>query len=72
LVSTYSYQVSILLYQLIQIKKNYQHQIDIFSQKTEFSKGIAILYKKKTKFTEKPKKLDLGFFAVRISYRNQL
>jgi uncharacterized hydrophobic protein (TIGR00271 family) len=52
-------------YQLIQ-QKNYQHQIDIFIE-TEFSnKGIAILYKK-TKFTEKPKKLDLGFLSKKFT-----
>lgn len=52
-------------YQLIQ-QKNYQHQIDIFIE-TEFSnKGIAILYKK-TKFTENPKKLDLGFLSKKFT-----
>jgi uncharacterized hydrophobic protein (TIGR00271 family) len=52
-------------YQLIQ-EKNYQHQIDIFLE-TEFSnKGIAILYKK-TKFTESPKKLELGFLTKKFS-----
>lgn len=52
-------------YQLIQ-QKNYQHQIDIFLE-TEFSnKGIAILYKK-TKFTENPKKLDLGFLSKKFT-----
>lgn len=52
-------------YQLIQ-QKNYQHQIDIFIE-TEFSnKGITILYKK-TKFTEKPKKLDLGFLSKKFT-----
>ena len=52
-------------YQLIQ-QKNYQHQIDVFIE-TEFSnKGIAILYKK-TKFTENPKKLDLGFLSKKFT-----
>ena len=52
-------------YQLIQ-QKNYQHQIDVFLE-TEFSnKGIAILYKK-TKFTENPKKLDLGFLSKKFT-----
>ena len=52
-------------YQLIQ-QKNYQHQIDIFIENEFSNKGIAILYKK-TKFTEKPKKLDLGFLSKKFT-----
>ena len=52
-------------YQLIQEKK-YQHQVDVFME-TEFTnKGIAILYKK-TKFSENPKKLELGFLSKRFN-----
>jgi hypothetical protein len=52
-------------YQLIEEKK-YQHQIDLFMDNEFSQKGITILYKK-TKFNEKPKKLELGFLAKKYS-----
>jgi uncharacterized hydrophobic protein (TIGR00271 family) len=52
-------------YLLIEEKK-YQHQIDLFTDNEFSNKGIAILYKK-TKFNQKPKKLELGFLTKRYS-----
>lgn len=52
-------------YQLFEEKK-YRHQIDVFLE-TEFTdKGIPLLYKK-TKFNEKPKKLELGFLRKKFN-----
>ncbi len=52
-------------YQLFEEKK-YQHQIDVFMENEFTNKGIAILYKK-TKFNEKPKKLELGFLRKKYN-----
>ncbi|MBE0391620.1 putative hydrophobic protein (TIGR00271 family) [Flavobacterium sp. 7E] len=52
-------------YQLFE-QKNYQHQIDVFIENEFSNKGIAILYKK-TKFTESPKKLELGFLSKKFT-----
>ncbi len=52
-------------YILIEEKK-YQHQIDAYMENEFTNKGIAILYKK-TKFNEKPKKLQLGFLSKRFT-----
>lgn len=48
-------------YQLIEEKK-YQQQINLFINNEFANKGITVLYKK-TKFIEKPKKLELGFLS---------
>lgn len=50
-------------YQLIEEKK-YQQQIDLFIHNEFTNKGITVVYKK-TKFIEKPKKLELGFLSKR-------
>lgn len=52
-------------YQLFE-QKNYQHKIDVFIENEFSNKGIAILYKK-TKFTESPKKLELGFLSKKFT-----
>lgn len=52
-------------YQLFEEKK-YQHSVDVFIEKEFSEKGIALLYKK-TKFTQSPKKLELGFLTKKFS-----
>jgi uncharacterized hydrophobic protein (TIGR00271 family) len=52
-------------YQLFEEKK-YQHSVDVFMEKEFSNKGIAILYKK-TKFTQNPKKLELGFLTKKFT-----
>lgn len=52
-------------YQLFEEKK-YQHSVDVFIEKEFSEKGIALLYKK-TKFTQSPKKLELGFLSKKFS-----
>ncbi|WP_016990551.1 TIGR00341 family protein [Flavobacterium sp. ACAM 123] len=52
-------------YLLIEEKK-FQHQVDLFTEMEFSNKGIVILYKK-TKFNQKPKKLELGFLSKRYS-----